>query len=103
VNTDPDRINHQATTRAARCHHQGDPVIQQLLRLASKKSSTPPQAGDRLPRRAPDESALQTTHARVAPALAEHPSTVARRAAATLDAALDGPPVSRRLAPTACR
>lgn len=95
-----DRTTSQATNGAARRRrHEADLVILELLRLVSAESWTPRKAGDLLRRRAPDESVLRLARVRVARALAKGPSIVAQRAAATLDAALAGPPVGRRLAP----
>ena len=93
-----DRTTSRAAT-AARRRHEADLVILELLRLVSAESWTPRKAGDLLRRRAPEESVLRLARVRVARALAKGPSIVAQRAAATLDAALAGAPVGRRLAP----
>lgn len=101
VDVDRERMRYQATTRAARRRHEVDLVILELLRLVSEESWTPRKAAGTLRRRVPDQSVLRVARTRVVRALAERPSTVAHRAAATLDAALDGAPVGRRQGLTA--
>lgn len=97
MDNDREQMRYQATTRAARRRHEVDLVILELLRLVSDESWSPRRAAGTLRRRVPDESVLRGARRRVVRALAERPSRVARRAAATLDAALDGPSVGRPL------
>ncbi len=82
-------IKQQATSGAARQRDEADLVILELIRLVTEDSWTPRRAAATLRRRTPNESALREARRCVLRALADRRSTGARRAAATLDAALE--------------
>ena len=65
-----------------------DAAMVQLVRLVLDDAWSAPAAAASLRARVPDDAILRRARARVAGALAERPSTVAARAAATLDLAL---------------
>lgn len=75
-------------TATTRHHSDVDLVLLELIRLVTTETWTARQAAAKLRQRVPDDQVLRATRAHVRRALRDGSSTVAERAAATLDAAL---------------
>lgn len=77
---------HTGGSRRGRCRwEEVDAALLALIRLVLDDSWSPRRAAEELRAKVPGETILRRVRARVLNALADHPTPVAQRAAATLD------------------